>query len=476
MEQKKTPEGDAIKRLSGHAVRRLLTRFKGKAAPPVATATNHNGADKPIGVRKLIEEHLPDVFTPAAPVAEMRFLQGRSTLVAQIDDALQRRGAHVIIYGERGVGKTSLAQVAASTLSDQAPLYCSASEGDTFENIAGPILAALNIEEVVAKRESTEISQDKLKAGVRIIETEQRERHKTMTTTQPIIKTSLRPHEVARRLADKKALIIIDDFERITDRETKILFSDLIKKLSDNRVRVTLIFVGIGESADDLLVGHESIVRNLVAIHVPRLTDDQIRAIAVTGFNALRLKYEPEVVEQIVRYSANFPYYTHRLCEGVVRAYIRQAREGQRRDWTLRLEDMREAVQAAIRNTHPAIVKAYDDAVNTPQSADRLRHVLYAIAAAPVEPISRAEILQYIAALEGKEDPNIDHNLKRLLEKKLVTKPETGDYCFCDPLQRAYTILRFRADMPEERLKTIDAAMAEVDRQVKQARSGTPGA
>ena len=57
----------------------------------------------------------------------------------------------------------------------------------------------------------------------------------------------------------------------------------------------------------------------------------------------------------------------------------------------------------------------------------------------------------------------IDHAaLKRLVDQGVVQRPETGQYCYCDPLQRAYTILRFRADTPQEQLVKVDAALARV--------------
>src|SRR5437867_4121658 len=56
------------------------------------------------------------VFTPAAPIDEETLFAGRAREISQLLDAILQRGQHAIVYGERGVGKTSLANVLAPRL------------------------------------------------------------------------------------------------------------------------------------------------------------------------------------------------------------------------------------------------------------------------------------------------------------------------------------------------------------------------
>ncbi len=419
---------------------------------------------KPTSVRDLIERDLPLVFTPRSPVREIRFLQGRDDLIEDIRGALYHLGSAVVIYGERGVGKTSLAQLASEKLCKElpslqgiTPTYYSVSESDTYQHILGAILPRLGVEKIVTKVQTTSTSGEKSRVNLYVAELEDKSHTETTTAAKPLVEPLLSPQVVVDHLKGKRALIILDDYERITDAETRRFFPELIKKISDNQLAVTLIVVGIGDSTHDLIRVHPSIERNLTAIHVPRLTDEQIRQIAVNGFAALRLKYEPEAVEQIVRYSANFPFYTHRLCEGIVRAYVAQARNRQRHDWTIRASDVPAAIREAIRNSPPTLIETYDQI----KATERAVQVAYIIAAAPEEPIARARIQEYLTAWSG-EDREIDHTLKKLLDLGLLKRPDTGQYSFCDPLQRAYVILRFRADAPADQLARIDAALARV--------------
>src|SRR5258705_7279761 len=51
------------------------------------------------------------VFTPSAAVDDYNLFGGRVDQVQQIVTAVGQKGQHAIIFGERGVGKTSLANI-----------------------------------------------------------------------------------------------------------------------------------------------------------------------------------------------------------------------------------------------------------------------------------------------------------------------------------------------------------------------------
>jgi Cdc6-like AAA superfamily ATPase len=415
-------------------------------------------------VRDLIERDLPLVFTSRSPVREIRFLQGRDDLIEDMRGALVHLGSAIVIYGERGVGKTSLAQLASEKLCKElpslqgiTPIYYSVSESDTYQHILGAVLPRLGVDKIVTKVQTTSTSGEKSRVNLYVAELEDKSHTETTMAARPLVEPLLSPQVVVDHLKGKRGVIILDDYERITDQETRHFFPELIKKISDNQLAVTLIIVGIGDSTHDLIKVHPSVERNLTAIHVPRLTDEQIRQIAVNGFAALRLKYEPEAVEQIVRYSANFPFYTHRLCEGIVRAYVAQARNNQRHDWTIRVSDVPAAIREAVRNSPPSLMEAYDRI----KATERALQVAYIVASAREEPLTRARIQEYLSAWAG-EDREIDHSLKKLVDLEVLQRPETGQYCFCNPLLRAYVILRFRADTPADQLSKIDAALKRV--------------
>src|SRR5262245_33267034 len=84
------------------------------------------------------------IFTPHKPIAIPQFFFGRQTEVNRIMDAITTPGLHALLFGDRGVGKSSLANFASSNFlkffagGTHVEVRCDSAS--TFESIA---LAAL---------------------------------------------------------------------------------------------------------------------------------------------------------------------------------------------------------------------------------------------------------------------------------------------------------------------------------------------
>ena len=124
------------------------------------------------------------------------------------------------------------------------------------------------------------------------------------------------PSDVAsifERLSDHKSIIILDEFDRVSDEATKRAMADLIKNISDNIPLVKLILVGVGSSITDLIGQHPSISRNLVEIEVPIMSTEEIIEILKKGCNALSILASDSVYSQAALLSNGFPHYAHHL-------------------------------------------------------------------------------------------------------------------------------------------------------------------
>ena len=62
---------------------------------------------------------LTSVFTPAIPVSQSAVFAGRLEQIQQVVDAIGQPGVHVVIFGEPGVGKTSLANILSKRLGSE---------------------------------------------------------------------------------------------------------------------------------------------------------------------------------------------------------------------------------------------------------------------------------------------------------------------------------------------------------------------
>jgi uncharacterized protein len=105
--------------------------------------------------RKIIRTYL----TPARPISDPAYLRGRDRALRQIDRAFNSPGKHVFIFGDRGVGKTSLAQSAAvlHQSADNSPIIIACENAANFFDLARDIAKrCLPTKALLEKRRSTE--------------------------------------------------------------------------------------------------------------------------------------------------------------------------------------------------------------------------------------------------------------------------------------------------------------------------------
>src|SRR5437660_1548109 len=58
-----------------------------------------------------LRDEVLDLFTPGAPIDELTLFAGRQDQIQRLRDTLVSKGRHAVIFGERGVGKTSLVKI-----------------------------------------------------------------------------------------------------------------------------------------------------------------------------------------------------------------------------------------------------------------------------------------------------------------------------------------------------------------------------
>jgi hypothetical protein len=110
---------------------------------------------------QVVRYKVRDVFTPYRPILSRELLFGRAAEVHAVFKALNTPGRHVFISGERGIGKTSLAIVAAAAVSDAKLIVHSVKRCDsveTFESVLERPLKAqgVNVHEIESTMQSTQ--------------------------------------------------------------------------------------------------------------------------------------------------------------------------------------------------------------------------------------------------------------------------------------------------------------------------------
>ncbi|MEI9969612.1 MAG: ATP-binding protein [Terracidiphilus sp.] len=235
------------------------------------------------------EPHWRPAFTPSAPVGTIDLFAGRLSQLERVTEAVLQKGQHVAIYGERGVGKTSLANVLPGQLEflrkhNYQVVRHTCSAASTFNSIWDGVLRELSF-----KRNNAASTADPapMRLGAHIA-------------------TNARPDDIRFLLQQTggSIVVIIDEYDRIPkDDTTSELLADTIKSLSDHAVDATLIIVGVADSIDDLIAEHKSIERALVQIQMPRMSEGELFSILEKGYSQATMEVEFDAKCQIAALS-----------------------------------------------------------------------------------------------------------------------------------------------------------------------------
>jgi len=376
------------------------------------------------------------VFTPATPVDEKDLFAGRRAQLNAVIDAISQRGQHVIIFGERGVGKSSLANVipgflrAAEKLVLSPRVNCDSS--DTYSTLWRKVFHQIVV------------SKEKEKPGFRGEKTVELE---TMLQQLP---KKISPDLACRTLSDVSSLglliVIIDEFDRM-DKELTRVFADTIKMLSDHAVPATIILVGVADSVDQLIEEHESIERSLVQVALPRMTSSELHEIVSKGLQRLALSIEPSAINHICRLSQGLPHYTHLLGLYSVHAAIEEGKK------EIGLRHVNSAIEMGISKAQASIMDLYHKATKSPRKESLFPRVLLACALAKSDELgyfSAGDIRKPLGRIMGKpyEIPLFARHLHDFCEPArgpaLHKKGEKYSirYRFTNPLLQPYVIMK----------------------------------
>jgi len=254
---------------------------------------------------KVINTASGNVFRPQAPINTESLFAGRWEQMTTVANAVAQPGLHVVIYGERGVGKSSLANVLQPVLFvlDQSvgrpcPRFVAkvnANQGDSFQTLWHRVF--------------TEVSWQQDKPTMGFVPQPGKKR---VTLSEAFSIGDKPTIDDVRRVLSALAgsVFIFDEFDRGSD-QLRADFTDLIKALSDYAVESTVIIVGVAATIDGLVRDHNSIGRSIIQVHLPRMKDQELAEIIAKASAALGVVFDDAASWLIVKTSQGLPNYTH---------------------------------------------------------------------------------------------------------------------------------------------------------------------
>ena len=210
-------------------------------------------------------------FRPATPIDSETLFAGRRRQMERILDVVLQPGQHAVVYGIRGVGKTSLARVMSDILrragTTMANFY-TCNSGDSFDAIWRSVLEDIEMTYLAPPTGFAGAADEDSVSALDVIG--------RLVTNADGSPRPIRPDDVRRAFSVRPdggphQVVIIDEFDRVQDRTVRALFADTIKSLSDQGVPATVILVGVADSVDQLIDEHPSVERSVAQIHMPAM-------------------------------------------------------------------------------------------------------------------------------------------------------------------------------------------------------------
>ena len=377
-----------------------------------------------------------------APIAEEDLFAGRTAEVAKILQTVISRSKHAVLFGERGVGKTSLSNVFwrryNQTLQSFVVARVQAGPEHTFSSLWIAALEELkSAGHAAGKGEYVNYSDE----------------YEEITPSQV-------RRELQKINPNALPIIIIDEYNEITDDDARLLTAKLIKEFYDHSVTTTVIIVGVSDTVVDLIGKHESLDRALVEVPLKRMSDEELREIIHKRISRTPMSFSRDAIWTIIVLSRGLPYFTQMLS---LHAAIKAISE---RKIVVHNEHVKSSLEQFISEAEVRFKNSYRDATRSNQD-NYFQQSLLACALAKTDDegyFTANDIVEPYSAImqDKKRIAHFEKHLRRfsadeggnVLTKKGGERQQT--FQFTDPMMQPYVIIRgIQSKMIDDRAKAI---------------------
>jgi Cdc6-like AAA superfamily ATPase len=369
------------------------------------------------------------LFTPSAPIAVAELFAGRQIQAARIIDAIGERGKHVVMYGERGVGKSSMAHMIPFFLprgkQEIRLVRVQCFPGDTFSHIAKRVFSRIHFDADYGEGKRAYSVAEFYPGDVTIDDFLQE-------------MDQFKEHEIP--------IIVIDEFNEVDDPGASVIISNLIKSMSDTASNVTIVIVGVADSLLDLMERHESIERCTEQVKMPRMSPDERREVIEKRLDKLGMTIEDEAKWTIINLSRGLPAYVHSLGKHAVYSAIEDLRTA------IVMRDVSKAIEDVITGLQETLREAYDAATRSNHAKARFKPVLTACALARCDDsgfFMPAAICEPLASITKKPAAIADFTdmLTEFADRRGQILERTGEarayrFRFAKPAMQPYVLMR----------------------------------
>ena len=282
---------------------------------------------------------------------------GRERLLTQIRRALLSPGRHVFIYGERGVGKTSLARTGRiAALDNKNFIYLPCGERTTFFEVIGAVgNSVVDLEKRIGSQGRG------LGIGINLpggIGGANFSRSPSASEALPVPTTMTEAFDLLRYVRTKlqgQIIVGVDELDRVEGATEKNLFAELLKNVGSQVDDVRFILCGIGANVDEVLGQHLSTGRMFEPVEVNKLSYDKLWQIIGDAAEPLGVSIDSGYLLRIGIISDGFPHFVHLIGECLLYAMHDDAEsviKCERRHFEIALREALQKAEPSLRNIY----------------------------------------------------------------------------------------------------------------------------
>ena len=291
------------------------------------------------------------LFEPTSPIDQEKFFAGRLKQVNALLKSVCQKGEHSIIFGERGVGKSSLANIIEGKVPPQSSKLLFVKQncrpGDSYFDVWGNALYDF-------QDESENNIADSLREETRGF----------------VVNKILESLNKATQY-----VFIFDEFDRVASQDVKCSMADTIKHFSDYPTNITIIIVGVGFSISELFGAHPSIERCCQQIPMNRMSAEENSQIILDRLPEIGIKCPDNLISELVAFAQGFPGFVHLLGREAVLSAISDKRR------LINSLDLANAVKEGEDKAQESLRRLFDEATYSAKK-NKYKEVLLACALA----------------------------------------------------------------------------------------------
>jgi Cdc6-like AAA superfamily ATPase len=412
---------------------------------------------------------LTNVFRPGTELDDPALFAGRAAQVLELTRALHAEGSCPIIYGDRGLGKSSLAlQAQRIAMGDPSLLHLQGTSGSVDAEDWGFTEEASYIAFYVACSDATPTTKSVLQRLINsltsvdagpvssahaLVDRTTRKRVTLKVFEAEVTRTYQPPApppshskltleekllDAVERLVDAyghRVLLIIDELDRV--RNTSGLAS-FIKNASGHDLKFLL--VGIGQNITSLLGEHRSLERIAVPVRVPRMTYEELKQIVDRATKRLHefgvsLEFDGGATDALASAAAGFPWFVHLLGQAAL-----LGADEERREVVTELQVV-SAVRSLMTNR---LAQQFSDLYHTAvRDSARREAVLRALAVWDEHDIPTTEVYRVVRSLGvAKPSPYIAQLCSDAYGSVLLRSKTRGIVSFANEMFKVYVRIR----------------------------------